>query len=382
MTERGTSPSVRMKVCPKCGTRVAEGASRCVVCGTELRADAARRSFQPTGQVTLSLPLAIGLLIFFVLLTAGLTFGASRLLGGGAETTVTPTPSVTPTQTNTPEPTFTETPVPTPTLQPPTEYSVVALDTCGGLAFRFGVTVKSIIELNRLGPECILSIGMKILVPMPTSTPPPPPTPTLPPEEATRAACETISYTVQANDTLGAIAQNYAVEMQAILDYNGMPSETVFVGQIMVIPLCKRAPTPGPTPTPTPPPPYPAPNLLLPRDGEPFSLANDTVTLQWASVGELRENERYQVVIEDITEGTGQRRDVAYVTDTKYLVPVSLRPQEATPHVMRWFVVVVRQEGTTARGDPEYVTGGTPSVKRVFTWSGSPASGATPTPQP
>lgn len=382
MTERTPGPSTRTKTCPKCGTRTTEGATRCVVCGTELRADTARRSFQPAGQVTLSIPVAIGLLVAFVLVTAGLTFGASRLIAGRVDATETPTPSQTPTQTNTPEPTYTETPIPTPTLQPPTEYSVVALDTCGGLAFRFGVTVKSIIELNRLGPDCILSIGMKLLIPMPTATPPPPPTATLPPEEATRAACETISYTVQDNDTLGAIAKNYAVEQQAIVDYNGMSGETVFVGQVLVIPLCKRAPTPGPTPTPTPPPPYPAPNLLLPRDGEAFSLANDSVTLQWASVGELRENERYQVTIEDITDGTGQRRDVAYVTDTKYLVPVSLRPQEATPHVMRWFVTVVRQEGTTSRGEPVYVSGGSASIKRDFTWSGSPAGSATATSEP
>ncbi len=55
-----------------------------------------------------------------------------------------------------------------------------------------------------------------------------------------------------ANDTLAGIALNYNVELQAIKDFNQMPSDTVFVGQVLTIPLCRRLPTPGPTPTATP----------------------------------------------------------------------------------------------------------------------------------
>jgi LysM repeat protein len=370
---------ISSRVCPTCGTRLAPSVTRCVVCGTELKRDATRQSFRRTSQLTISLPMAMGLLAAFALLAAGLTFAATRITGVGGERTPTLTASATPTITLTPAPTFTETPVPTPTPLPPLEYTIVANDTCGGLAFRFQVAVRSIIEINNLTPDCLLSVGLKILIPQPTPTPLPPPTSTLPPEEATRAACETITYTVQANDTLGAIARNYNVVMQAIMDFNGMASDTVFVGQVLIIPLCERVPTAGPSPTATPPPPYPAANLLLPRDGESFSLANDSVALQWASVGELRENERYKVTIDDITDGTGNVRDIAYVTDTKYLVPVRLRPSEASPHVLRWWVVVVREVGTTAAGEPRYEEAGTLSTKRVFTWSGA-AGGPTPTP--
>ena len=70
-----------------------------------------------------------------------------------------------------------------------------------------------------------------------------------------------------------------------------MSGDTVFLGQPLVIPLCRKFATPGPTPTATPPPPYAAPNLLLPSNGAPFTIADDTVTLQWASVGSLQENE-------------------------------------------------------------------------------------------
>lgn len=377
MADQGPTTS---RVCPTCGTRLAPNAARCVVCGTELRQDTTRHTFRRSSQLTLSLPVALGLLVVFVLLAAGLTFAATRLTDVGSERTPTPTASATPTITLTPAPTFTETPVPTPTLLPPLEYTIVANDTCGGLAFRFQVAVRSIIELNNLTPDCLLSVGQQILIPQPTPTPLPPPTSTLPAEEATRAACETITYTVQANDTLGAIAQNYNVVMQAIMDFNGMSSETVFVGQVLVIPLCERVPTAGPSPTPTPPPPYPAPNLLLPRDGEPFTLANDSVALQWAAVGELRPNERYIVTIDDVTDGTGTLRDIGYVTDTKYLAPVRLRPSEATPHVFRWWVGVVREVGTSASGEPIYEEAGALSVRRVFTWSGAATSEITPTP--
>ncbi|MEZ0395849.1 MAG: LysM peptidoglycan-binding domain-containing protein, partial [Anaerolineales bacterium] len=200
---------------------------------------------------------------------------------------------------------------------------------------------------------------------------------TLEPFQATIAACEKVTYTVQRNDTLSSIAANYNVPMDAIKTYNGLTTDNVYLGQPLIIPLCERYATPGPSPTPTLPPPYPAPNLLLPADGQAFTLANDTVTLQWASVGSLRDNEGYQVTIVDVTDGTG-RELVEYVTDTKYIVPVSFRPQDNLPHIMRWTVVVVRRTGTDDRGNPIWSQAGAVSAPRDFTWSGA-APAATPT---
>jgi hypothetical protein len=131
-----------------------------------------------------------------------------------------------------------------------------------------------------------------------------------------------------------------------------------------------RAATPGPSPTPTTPPPYQAPNLLLPADGAPFSVSNDTITLQWASIGTLRENESYQVTIEDVTSGTG-RKLVSLETDTKFIVPVTFRPQDNVSHVMRWWVETVRQTGTDDEGEPIWSTAGAASMPRIFTWTGS-----------
>ncbi len=379
MTDKPSSNQAQTVVCRRCGSSVSAGASRCTVCGAELSTG----SMQQAGgrEVTLPLPLAIGLLAAFILLSAGATFAAVRYTGAGAsepEPTVTSTPSRTSTATVTPQPTATFTPQPSPT---PLTHTVGTNETCLQIAAFYNVSVGSIIQLNQLATTCPLSVGQTLLVPHPTATPSPEPTATLPPEEATRAACETVTYEVEANDTLFGISQNYAVDMQSIKDWNGLTSDTVFEGQILSIPLCERTVSTGPTATPTLPPPHPAPNLLLPADGATFDLRSDSVTLQWAAVGELRENEFYHVVVLDVTEGTGTRRIDQYVTDTKYIVPASFRPNENRPHIMRWWVETVRQVGSNARGEAIYESAGAVSDQRDFTWSGAPTGETSPTPE-
>ncbi len=381
MAKKPEIEAAKTLVCATCGSKNAAESSRCSVCGASLRStSSAGKKKRSTSEVTLSLPLALGILAVFVILAVGLTYLASSRFGGGAAEEPDATITLTPTETVTPSATPTETQVPSPTPLPTLEYFVVENDSLLAIAVRYDVSIQSILQLNPgLNNQSILSVGQRLLLPQPTPTPSPEPTATLPSEEATRAACDTIIYTVEANDTLGGIADNYNVNLRAIMDFNGMTAETVFLGQVLIIPLCERNPTPGPSPTPTPPPPYPAANLLLPQDGAPFSLANDSVTLQWAAVGELRENEFYRVTVEDVTEGSGTRKLVDYVKDTKYIISNSFRPNESTPHIMRWWIEVVRQTGVSGDGEPIYVSGGAQSTKRDFTWSGA-APGATATP--
>ena len=382
--EKSTKPT---KLCPTCGTRVSEDAVRCLVCGTSFAVTEkpSRPGKTPVQgsrmpEITLSLPAALGLLALFLAVGAVLVYFVLRQVPGQSpgESTLTPTITNTPTPSPRPTPvtpTPTDTPLPTPT---PQNYTVKLRDTCGGIAYAFNISIQSIVMLNNLPADCsTLYEGQKLLIPAPTSTPTPLPTNTLSPADATEAACAKTQYTVQENDTLSSIATNYQVPMSEIRDYNGMVNDTVRFGQKLTIPLCKRNATPGPSPTPTPPPPYPPANLLLPPDGAPFTLADDTVTLQWASVGTLRENELYAVTVEDVTEGEG-RKIVDYVADTKYVIPVNFRPAGNTPHVVRWWVSVVRQTGTDKEGNPLRESAGATSTQRVFTWIGSSA----PTPAP
>ena len=376
--------SQKSQICPTCGTRLTENATRCLVCGTELTAKAATKSKKADTsvqasrmpEITLSLPAALGALVIVLLIGAGVVYLSLQAGFGGkleeptAVLTPTLTPTITPTGTEIP----TSTPIPTETPLPPVDYTVREGDTCGVIAATFKVSVQSIIVLNQLSSQCFVSVGQKLKVPYPTPTPAPPPTAV--PNEATQTAqaCEKVQYTVQANDTLSLISANYNVPQDAIKFYNGLSTDTVFVGSTIIIPLCERFATPGPTPTATLPPPYPAANLLLPADGAAFTLANDVVTLQWASIGTLRDDERYQVTILDVTSGQGLRL-TEYVSDTKFIVPTSFRPNDNLAHVIRWWVTTVRQSGVDEQGQPVYVSAGAISDNRVFSWVGVAVQG-------
>ncbi len=372
-----------IKICPTCGTRVKEDAERCLVCGSSLtgtKSDAQVVSGGRMPELTLGLPAAIGLVVLFLTIGAGMVYLALRQTGAMTSTTTTPTltETVTLTPTNTPEPpTATPTPVPSPT---PLTYTVSANDSCLAIAARFEVSIKSIVLLNNIPASCdTLFEGQELKIPQPTPTATLFPTATLSGIEATQAACDKVSYEVGEGDTLSSISLNYNVPEDAIKSYNGMVSNTVYEGLTLIIPLCERNATPGPSPTPTPPPPYPAPNLLLPPDGGVFSLSDNQVTLQWSSVGLINANEAYRITVIDLTEGTG-RKLVDYVTDTKFIVPGDFRANDDAPHIYRWTISTVRQVDVDQNGNPIWEDAGSTSDPRVFTWTGQAAPDTTPTP--
>src|SRR5215212_7166615 len=373
----------KSQICPTCGTRLSENATRCLVCGTEITAKAATKSkTAETGmqasrmpEITLSLPAALGALALILLIGAAAVYFSLRagitgttLTDPTAEGTVTETTTITPTASETLLPTS----IPTETRLPPFEYTVREGDSCLLIATNFSISVQSLIVENQLSAQCFVSVGQLLKVPYPTPTPAPPPTGV--PNEATQTAqaCEKAPYTVQVNDTLSSISFNYNVPQDAIKFYNGLSTDSVFLGQTLLIPLCERFATPGPTPTATLPPPYQAPNLLLPASGASFTLANDVITLQWASIGTLRDNEKYQVTVEDSTAlNLGEAKRITdYVSDTKYIVPTSFRPNDNQAHAFLWWVTTVRQNGVDEQGQPIYESAGTSSDKRIFVWTG------------
>ena len=384
--EKITSPT---KLCPTCGTRVKEDATRCLVCGADLanaeKVAAAGKVVQGSRMpsITLSLPGAIGLLALFLLIGAVIVYFALQrqkpqqaIVELTATATITPTASTTPVPTASPLPTLTNTPEPSPT---PVTYSVKQNDTCIDIAAFFQVSVQSIVTLNNLPAACnTLYVGQPLLIPQPTPTATALPSATYSVAQQTEAACQKVEIIVQSTDTLGSISAQYNVPMEAIKEENGLPGDTVYLGQPLTIPLCRRFATPGPSPTATPNPPYAAPNLLLPPNGVPFTIADDAITLQWASVGSLQENEAYQVTIEDLTAGLGPTL-VDQVTDTKYSIPSTIRPNDRSAHVFSWFIEVVRISGSDESGNPIWSSAGAASAPRYFSWTGAPA-GVTPTP--
>ena len=382
--EISTSPT---KLCPTCGTRVKEDATRCLVCGADLAniekvaqsSKVVQGSRMPS--ITLSLPAAIGLLALFLGIGAIMVYFALRqspeaIIPPTATSTITVTATGTQTATASPLPTLTSTPEPSTT---PVTYLVKANDTCIGIALFFDISVQSIVTLNNLPAACdTLYINQPLLIPQPTPTVTQLPSATYSLAEQTEAACEKVEIIVQSTDTLGSISSNYNVPMEAIKEENGLSGDTVYLGQPLIIPLCRQFATPGPSPTATPPPPYTAPNLLLPVNGAAFTIADDSVTLQWASVGSLQENEAYRITVEDLTAALGPSL-VDQVTDTKYIVSSTIRPTDRAAHIFSWFIEVVRITGSDNNGNPIWTTAGSASSPRYFSWTGV-ATAVTPIP--
>ncbi|HLO30057.1 MAG TPA: LysM peptidoglycan-binding domain-containing protein [Anaerolineales bacterium] len=61
--------------------------------------------------------------------------------------------------------------IPTETSLPPRDYTVGAGDTCGSIGSAFGVSIQSIITLNNLSSNCLISVGQHLKIPYSTMAP-------------------------------------------------------------------------------------------------------------------------------------------------------------------------------------------------------------------
>ncbi len=387
MTKSPAPPSTGPRLCPTCGTRVGAAATKCLVCGADLTVAASsgrgsgrsRGSGRPFTAPRIALPnllvfVLVGLLALVGIVLVYTALNSPTIGDIFKSSTRTPTATITPPPTATFTPTATETPIPTPTPLPPTPYTVIANDTCLKIAADFHVAVQSIVDANP-GLNCnLLTVGAVLQIPQPTPTPTALPTAT---NQAGVVAKPTpTTYTVRAGETCTLIANVYHLTVSDLMSANGITDCTALrEGQVLIIPVEKAIPT-GPTPTPSPPPPYPPPSQLVPTDGQAFAAADATVTLQWASVGELRPGEFYYVTVEDVTCNCAHVQSWP-TTETKLIIPADFRPTDAEPHIFRWNVGTVRQRGGADGGQPAYDPAGATSSNRDFIW---PGAGATPAP--
>jgi len=156
------------KICPVCGTRVSENATRCLVCGAQLSATASTKKqilfllVNKTPEIRLKLPVAIALGLIFIGLLVGLAFILMQTPDQtqGAAAPEENTPTSTATITLTPTTTLTPTPMPTWTPLPPIEYVVKNTDYCSSIAALFGVSVQSIIRETTWMPTVPSKKGM------------------------------------------------------------------------------------------------------------------------------------------------------------------------------------------------------------------------------
>jgi LysM repeat protein len=324
---------------------------------------------------------------------------AVSLIGGGLylrsrETapTLEPTTPPVPTATETLPPSVTPTPrpptnTPTPTVPPtlpntavpPTKYTVRSGDTLASIAERFSTTVEKIQQFNNLTDD-VIQVGQALLIPASGSTPNPTNTPAPTTTFVPGPTPGTVLHVVQSGDTLLGISLKYGVSMNIIQKANDIQdAESIRAGQQLVIPIGPTGtPTVGPRATPTGVPTYPAPILLSPLDDQILEGNEETILLQWASVGILRQNEFYSIRLEQA--GAGNPPSVWRTQATGWHIPVEQFPKpDDTRRTFQWQVRVVRETGTRADGTTIYTDAGLPSATRSLRWL---VAQPTPTPTP
>jgi LysM repeat protein len=380
-------PPPALRLCPLCGSRVAETATKCGVCGTKL-SRAEKRATKPDRRLypgPFILAVLAGLILLGMLLV-GLATGAVprpdilRFPTASITSTFTPRPTQTPTATDT------ATPTPTITPEPPIPYVIKVGDSCLAIAIRYDVTVESLILQNHLDPACTVAVGHTILIPHPTPTFAPPPSETpfgAPIQTATDTPPPYPTYVVQSGDTCLGIALRYGVTLDELMAANHVKDcNLLAVGKVLYVPV-HGTPTPSATATrlvptatasATPAPTWPAPVLQKPSQGQAFTAADTSIALEWAPAGSLRPGEFFEVHVEDITCNCKRIYDTA-TSQTKLDLPKNLMPEEAMAHIFNWTVTTVRQKPNSGGGQIQYEPVGATSVTGIFTWTGSGTPG-------
>ncbi|MHB0876798.1 MAG: LysM peptidoglycan-binding domain-containing protein, partial [Anaerolineae bacterium] len=251
----------RDRRCPRCGTKVAQQARTCLLCGYRLD----RGGYAAPLLALIAVAAISGVAIGILRDRSSEAQGTARTTGTRAATqvvmatgraspsSVAPTPSrtraattaiaATATDTPTPEPTATETPVPPPTEAPtatatpgPIVHTVASGDTLLSIARQYGATVDDITAANSIGERTILSIGQQLLVPVPAGAEPA--SADTPAPEATLAP-QFIVHVVEAGDTLLYLAGKYSTSVDSIVAANeGITSSTVLsIGQQVRVPV-------------------------------------------------------------------------------------------------------------------------------------------------
>ncbi len=108
-------------------------------------------------------------------------------------------------------------------------YTVAPGDTLTRIASRFHTTVSALSAANNIANPSLIRAGQVLVVPAGSAAPPAP--------TSTTIAPETLTYTVQAGDTVGGIAARYGVTTAAITSANALGNPSLIrVGQVLTIP--------------------------------------------------------------------------------------------------------------------------------------------------
>lgn len=423
-----SEPDIR---CPQCDSVVPHGASRCIMCGSQLAGeeiseivtqDEASPVISQDRQVLTPVPAAAllsqtelkekrksialwlmaGIIIIFTAIVGFLV-----LRSGGSEvilalqptfTPLPPPPSLTPTRTPeaTETPLATQTPIPSPTPiptdtpQPPRYHAVASGETLFGLSLLYRVSPDSIADSNAIPMNSPIQVGQELVIPWPTATPPLESMVLEIGEEKVIADvtdCEII--TIQEGDSTYGLSAQRGVPAEAIIAVNRLTEESIQLlhpGDTLCIPRVYAGenlpPTVGPPPTVTSTA-FPAgPSLLYPVNGMEVEPPEGLLRFQWVAVKDLADDEWYMVELVDLDQ-LDSLPFRAFTRDSSFKVPEEWRPDIPETHEMRWRVSIVKVVGKRSDGEVIYEYGGRSSEDSTFFWLGAePTATPTLTPTP
>ncbi|WP_423801882.1 LysM peptidoglycan-binding domain-containing protein [Neobacillus sp. SAB-20_R2A] len=199
-------------------------------------------------------------------------------------------------------------------------YTVVAGDTLYSISRKFNTSVDSIRSYNQL-PSDFLSIGQKIRIPRtveqttaatPTPTPAPEPAPA-PAPAPTVDTTKTSTYQVAAGDTLYQIAKKFATTVDTIKILNNLTTESIFIGQILIVPQTQTVQSPVPVQTQTPPAPVTTTTYTV--------AAGDSLSLI---------AKRFNTTVEQIKAANKLTSDLIYVGQILTIPAGSTAPADTT----------------------------------------------------
>jgi LysM repeat protein len=273
---------------------------------------------------------------------------------------------------------------PTRTPLPPTEYTIVRNDTCGGIAQKFGLTLDEFLRYNGLNERSCTAIRIGDTLKIPPPSPTPGPTETVspnytPPPPATAAPFGDFEYEVKANDNCGQIAQQFQITVDALISANEGLNQQCLIrqGQKLKITRGQLAPTLQATAyllsTPAPLAEYRAPGMLAPLDSA--VVDDEAVTLEWLTAGTLRPNEWYVVQV----QASGAITVPIFETKATSLRVTADLLGGQNEQTFVWWVQVRRKLDTMTDGTPVYNPLSPPSQARRFTWRRNAAPSATAT---
>jgi LysM repeat protein len=363
------------RVCPHCGTRVAQKADTCFFCGGSLNSPPRLRRSIPWADIILFV--FIGALVVFWWMNAPNGQNGQQVaqlatpdagvapasVVTGTPTAVAPRPTITPIP-DTPTSTPTSPPEPTKTLVPtPVRHKVQSGESFGIIADKYGSTVKDIVEANGLTSDAIIHPGDELIVPVagPSGGPGPTPTP----------SGGTLLYSVQPGDTISDIAERFGSRMDWILDANKRkPNDMLRPGDRLLIPLSNLTPTPTQPATPTvvstpsitPEAMLRTPILLSPTD-QALLRGDSEVLLRWASSAVLAKEQWYVVTVK--IAGSDALVAPYWTKGTVWRLPPDYRTLGSDATRFSWSVQVV--EGTPNQEVAKPVS--PLSETRTFTWT-------------